>query len=94
MVAGDEFLACANDTFFFFPVIPATTVGINLYKQSAGLVAGLSPPIAGFDPRSVRVGFVVYKLILGATSSSSVFFVQCHFTNDAFQSPTTDTTYS
>jgi hypothetical protein len=50
---------------FIFPVIPATTVGPNLYKQNTGLVAGLSPPIAGFDPRSVHVGFVVYRLILG-----------------------------
>jgi len=37
----------------------------NLYKQSTGLVAGLSPPIAGFDPKAVHVGFSVYRLILG-----------------------------
>jgi hypothetical protein len=49
---------------FIFPVIAATTVGPNIYKKNTGLVAGISPPIAGFDPRSVRVGFVVYKVIL------------------------------
>jgi hypothetical protein len=29
------------------------------------LVAGLSPPRTGFDPRSVHVGFVVDKVALG-----------------------------
>jgi hypothetical protein len=65
LVAGVEFLVCANDTFLSPQPYPQRLwYQTNLCKQSTGLVAGLSPPIAGFDPRAVHVGFLVYRLIL------------------------------
>ena len=66
LVAGVEFLICANDTFLSSQPYPQQLwYQTNLYKQSTGLVVGLSQPIAGFDPRAVPVGFLVYRLTLG-----------------------------
>jgi hypothetical protein len=55
------------------------------------LVAGLSPRRPGFDPGSVRVGFVVDKLALGQVffpPSTSVFSCQFHSTGAALDGKT------
>jgi hypothetical protein len=43
------------------------------------LVAGLPPRKPGFDPRSVPVGFVVYKVTLGHVFPRVLRFFPCQF---------------
>jgi hypothetical protein len=82
-----------NFVYFVMKTAEDRRASCNLFRcrqhtgraQLRRLVAGFSPRIPGFAPRSIHVGFVVKKVALaGFSPSPSVFPCEYHYTTASY----------